>query len=108
MKTKRILACILTVLMLTALIVPTVFADDRTVHIANADDLKKLAKKCQLDTYSQGLTVILDNDIDLQGEALTPIPIFRGSFEGGGYTISCWVRTAPIRASSAISRRAEW
>ena len=91
MKTKRILACILTVLMLAALIVPTVFADDRTVHIANADDLKKLAKKCQLDTYSQGLTVILDNDIDLQGEALTPIPIFRGSFEGGGYTISNFV-----------------
>lgn len=88
MKGKRSLACLLAVLLLAALAVPTVFAESSTVHIADAGDLKQLAKNCTLDTWSEGLTVILDNDIDLEGEPLPPIPIFRGSFQGGGHTIS--------------------
>ena len=91
MKARRNIACLLAVLMLAALAVPTVFAEDRTVHISDAEDLKALAKNCMLDTWSEGLTVILDNDIDLKGEAISPIPIFRGSFEGGGHTISNFV-----------------
>ena len=83
MKAKRSMACLLVLLMLAGLAIPTVFADDSTVHIADAKDLKKLAENCRLDTWSQGVTVILDNDIDLEGEPLSPIPIFRGSFQGG-------------------------
>ena len=67
MKGKRSLACLLAVLLLAALAVPTVFAEGSTVHIADAGDLKHLAKNCTLDTWSEGLTVILDNDIDLEG-----------------------------------------
>lgn len=91
MKAKRSMACLLAVLLLAALAIPTVFADDSTVHIANAKDLEKLAKNCMLDSWSEGVTVILDNDIDLEGEPLSPIPIFRGSFQGGGHTISNFV-----------------
>ena len=91
MKMKRAIACLMVVLLAAGLLIPTVSAEDRTMHISNADGLKKLARNCQLDTYSAGLTVILDNDIDLQGESLTPIPIFCGSFQGGGYTISNFV-----------------
>ncbi len=91
MKAKRTIACMLTVLLIAALLIPTVSADDRIMHISNASELKKLAKYCQLDTYSEGLTVVLDNDIDLQGESFTPIPIFRGNFQGGGHTLSNFV-----------------
>ena len=91
MKGKRSLACLLAVLLLAAMAVPTVFAEDSTVHISDVKDLKQLAKNCTLDTWSEGLTVILDNDIDLEGEPLSPIPIFRGSFQGGGHSISNFV-----------------
>ena len=88
MKAKRPMACLLVLLMLAGLAIPTVFADNSTVHIADAGDLKKLAENCRLDTWSQNVTVVLDKDIDLEGEPLTPIPIFRGSFQGGGHSIS--------------------
>ena len=91
MKGKRSLACLLAVLLLAAMAVPTVFAEDSTVHISDVKDLKQMAKNCTLDTWSEGLTVILDNDIDLEGEPLSPIPIFRGSFQGGGHSISNFV-----------------
>ena len=50
MKAKRSMACLLAVLLLAALAIPTVFADDSTVHIANAKDLEKLANNCMLDS----------------------------------------------------------
>lgn len=59
-----------------------------TVHISSAEDLREFAEKCSLDTWSQGKTVILDNDIDLRGKEFTPIPTFGGTFDGGGHTIS--------------------
>ena len=51
MKAKRSMACLLVLLMLAGLAIPTVFADDSTVHIADAKDLKKLAENCRLDSW---------------------------------------------------------
>ena len=52
------------------------------IHIYSADDLVQLSKSCKLDTYSQGKTVYLDNDVDLSGSDFVPIPTFGGMFEG--------------------------
>ena len=58
------------------------------IHIYSADDLVQLSKSCKLDTYSQGKTVYLDNDVDLSGSDFVPIPTFGGTFEGQGHTVS--------------------
>ena len=60
----------------------------REIHIYSADDLVQLSKSCKLDTYSQGKTVYLDNDVDLSGSDFVPIPTFGGTFEGQGHTVS--------------------
>ena len=56
--------------------------------ISTAEDLAELAENCSLDTWSEGITVSLENDIDLSGSGFTSIPTFAGTFEGNGYTIS--------------------
>ena len=63
-------------------------ANGKTIHLSTAEDLLAFAENCRLDSYSQGLTVILDNDIDLTGVDFPGIPTFGGSFEGGRHTIS--------------------
>lgn len=65
-------------------------SDQGAIHIQTQEDLKELAENCRLDTWSQGKTVILDNDLTLDetaGEFL-PIPTFGGTFQGNGHTIS--------------------
>ena len=73
-----------------------VFAEDAeplpeekpTVHITTVDELLQLAKDCSLDTYSTHRTVLLDADLDLVGQGFAGIPIFNGTFDGHGHTIS--------------------
>ncbi len=60
----------------------------QTVYIASADDLLALAKNCSLDSWSHGRTVVLTADIDLKAKNFTPIPIFGGTFDGRGHSIS--------------------
>ena len=60
----------------------------REIHLYSADDHVQLSKSCKLDTYSQGKTVYLDNDVDLSGSDFVPIPTFGGTFEGQGHTVS--------------------
>ena len=59
-----------------------------TVHITTVDELLQLAKDCSLDTYSTNRTVLLDADLDLVGQGFAGIPIFNGTFDGQGHTIS--------------------
>ncbi len=59
-----------------------------TVYIRTAEDLRSLAEQAVLDTWSAGRTVVLLADIDLQGETFTPIPLFAGTFDGRGHTLS--------------------
>ena len=41
-----------------------------------------------MDSYSQGVTVCLQTDLDLTGSGFASIPTFGGVFEGQGHTIS--------------------
>jgi len=58
------------------------------IYIRSAEDLILLSKNCSLDTWSRGKTVILCSDIDLTGTGFSPIPVFSGTFDGQGYTVS--------------------
>ncbi len=60
----------------------------RTLSIASETEFLAFAEQCRLDAYSQGLTVSLDADLDLQGASFSGVPIFLGTLEGNGHTIS--------------------
>lgn len=48
----------------------------------------QFSKQCTRDTWSRGITVELTADLDLSDQAITPVPIFQGTFHGNGHTIS--------------------
>ncbi len=84
----RLFSLALVVVLCLGLLAPvSALGVDITTYIEDADDLFKLAEKCRLDTYSQKVHVILQNDIDLGGQTLS-IPTFGGTFSGKGHTIS--------------------
>lgn len=78
--TAALLACLLAV----QLALPAAAADT-AIHIRSVDDWNSLVRSCTLDTWSQGKTVILDCDLELNGAG--SIPTFGGVFDGGGHTI---------------------
>ena len=92
---RRLAAGFTAIALLVSLALP-VFAEDAeplpeekpTVHITTVDELLQLAKDCSLDTYSTHRTVLLDADLDLVGQGFAGIPIFNGTFDGQGHTIS--------------------
>ncbi|MEI3347787.1 MAG: GLUG motif-containing protein [Dysosmobacter sp.] len=51
-------------------------------------DFVQFSKQCTRDTWSRGITVELTADLDLSDQAITPVPIFQGTFHGNGHTIS--------------------
>lgn len=57
-------------------------------YILNTDRFLEFAENCRLDSYSEGLTVMLCRDIDLSDTGFTGIPIFSGTFEGNGHTVT--------------------
>ncbi|MCM1441087.1 MAG: methyl-accepting chemotaxis protein [Roseburia sp.] len=58
------------------------------IHISTAEDLRNLAAKCSLDSWSVDKKVILDKNLELNNEEFTAIPTFGGIFEGSGKTIN--------------------
>lgn len=58
-----------------------------TVTIRNRADFLQLAADCALDSWSRGLTVELEADLDFGGEDIRPIPSFSGTFHGNGHRI---------------------
>ncbi len=62
--------------------------DANSVVIRSVEDFLAFAENCRRDDYSQGLLVCLEKDIDLTGIGFTGIPIFAGTFAGGGHSIS--------------------
>ena len=92
---RRLAAGFTAIALLVSFALP-VFAEDAeplpeekpTVHITTVDELLQLAKDCSLDTYSTHCTVLLDADLDLVGQGFAGIPIFNGTFDGQGHTIS--------------------
>lgn len=90
---RWVAACLSIILLISGMfpiLALAVETEDGAIHIQSQEDLRILAENCRLDTWSQGKTVILDQDITLNedAQAFFPIPTFGGSFEGGGHTIS--------------------
>ncbi len=70
---------------------PTPFyakAESTVIEIRTTEDLRDLARECTFESYSEGKIVRLEADLDLLGETFSPIPVFCGTFEGNGHTIS--------------------
>ena len=60
---------------------------ETTVHIRSKSDFLQLAADCALDSWSKGVTVELETDLDFGGEDILPIPSFSGTFHGNGHEI---------------------
>jgi len=56
--------------------------------ISSLEEFLEFAANCRLDSYSQGLYVRLECDIDLSQVSFDGIPIFGGIFDGCGYSVS--------------------
>ena len=81
--------CLFGTLMLPAFAAETEEEEQAAIlHIQTAEDFLAFADNCRLDSYSWGLTVVLEADIDLTGVAFEGIPVFSGTFEGGNHTIT--------------------
>lgn len=91
---KRVICIVLAVMLTAAMALPALAKEteapeiQRVFSISRPEDLLLLAENCRLDTYSENLRVILKKSIDMTGSDFTPIPIFCGTFEGRGHTIS--------------------
>lgn len=86
---RSIAALFLSLVLLGSLVTPVLaVTTTNTIYIENAEDLKALSKNCSLDTWSKSKTVVLKNNVSLEGIAFEPIPTFAGTFDGAGFTIS--------------------
>lgn len=89
---RRLSALGIAALLVAAPLVPAMAVgaaqNTRTIHITSASEFKAFAKDCATNTYSQGLTVILDRDIDLSGYGSVSVPVFCGTFDGNHHTIT--------------------
>lgn len=90
-KAKRILtvSVLLLVLVLSGLpLSNTAKAEDGVFEIRSKSDWLRFAKNCRTDIWSEGLTVELKSDLNLSGEAGAMVPVFCGTFHGGGHSIT--------------------
>lgn len=93
---KRLLSLFLCLIVLVGIAVPAMADNDEVqevpavteIKIFTAEEFLSFAESCRLDSFSQGLVVSLENDIDLSGISFEGIPLFSGTFEGNGHTIS--------------------
>ncbi len=90
---KRLFSLLLALMLLMTLAMPVSAAKKKTetkepIAISTVAELLELAEHCRLDSYSTGLTVTLEADLDLTDSEFDPVPIFCGTFEGNGHTIS--------------------
>lgn len=58
------------------------------IDINSVEDLLALSEKCYVDSWSEGKHISLKCNLDLTGVDFKPIPIFSGTFDGGGHIIS--------------------
>ncbi len=91
MKTK-IWAYILTIVLVLCNLTFPVHAEDDIIYIRSQEDYYKLASACELDAWSEGKTIRLETDLEFTNiNEMTPIPYFKGTFDGQGHTISGFV-----------------
>ena len=99
---KKLCSVLLALLILCSAVMP-VFAEEpeseevpvqrEQLRITSTEDFLSFAENCRLDSFSRNLDVILSCDIDLSGTAFHSIPIFSGTFDGKGHTISGFLIT---------------
>ncbi len=93
MKNKnKVISILLSLSMIFAILLPAAFpivshAAEETIYIGTAEELVDLSKKCSYDAWSIGKTVVLTQDISLEGVDFEPIPSFSGVFDGDGHKI---------------------
>ncbi len=93
-QTKRIIALLLAMSLIVGLLSIPVLAEEPTeelldiLEISTPEAFLEFSQMCRYDAYSDGLSVRLTGNIDVSGLPFEDIPIFLGSFDGGGYTIS--------------------
>jgi len=86
---KKLLPLLLCLaLLLTAPVTALAEEQEEILVLSTAGEFLAFAENCLLDSYSAGLRVQLAADIDLTGTDFQGIPIFRGTLEGRGYTVS--------------------
>lgn len=102
---RRAASLLLALLLSVCLCVPALAAED-TLTISTAEQLKSFAASCAYDAWSKGLTVVLDSDIDMKGEALS-VPIFLGTFDGQGHKITNVKLTDSASGYGVFSRIAQ-
>ncbi len=86
---KRWIAFFLTVLIAVSVpFTPQALASDggNVISISSEKDWADFIKNCKLDSWSQGKSVVLNTDLNLNGK-FRPVPIFCGSFDGNGHSI---------------------
>lgn len=86
---RRLTAALLAAVLTLSIALPVFASDDSdTIYINSVSDLLSLAKSCAYDQWSVGKTVVLQQDLSLEGMFWAPIPSFSGQFKGNGHTIS--------------------
>ena len=61
---------------------------EEIIEINTVEEFVSFAEQCSVDAWSVGKWVELKQDINLSGVDFPMIPVFSGTFEGGGHTIS--------------------
>lgn len=64
------------------------FAETKNFEINSTSDFIEFAGLCRLDSFSRGLKVSLNCDIDLAGYDFSGIPSFSGTFNGNGHRVT--------------------
>ncbi len=86
---NKIWAYLLTAMLILCHIVIPAYADENIITIKSVEDYYKLAAACELDTWSEGKIILLETDLEFtNGNEMTPIPYFKGTFDGQGHSIS--------------------
>ena len=86
---KRIsFLCILLTVLAFSLTFFVQATESGTITIESAEEFMEFSKNCSIDSYSKGLKVDLQSDIDLSEFSFQGIPIFCGEFNGNGFSIS--------------------
>lgn len=96
MKRFKVISLLLAAVLTVSLPPVTVRAEDENepagetdlVEIGTAEEFAELARQCSLDSWSVNKRIVLTQDLDISGEDFIMIPVFAGTFDGGGHTIS--------------------
>lgn len=65
-------------------------------EINSADDFVRFARACRVNTWSDGMTVNLNADLDLEHESYTNVAYFNGTFNGNSHKITNLKSSKPL------------